>query len=67
MNNDRASLPDSRRIDLVAKLHKRRGKVGDSLVGPGGEVKLVDLPPFFALYNTCDHIENSIYSISIFV
>ena len=44
MDNDRASLPDSRRVDLVAKLHQGRDKAGDSLVRPGGEVKLVDLP-----------------------
>ena len=50
MNNDRTSLSNSCHIHFVAKLYQGRSKTWDPLVGPGGEVKLVDLTwPVFAL------------------
>ena len=71
MDDGRTSLPDWRRVDLVAKLHQGRGKAGDSLVRPGGKVKLVDFSwsslalhhSYYFLNNECDYIKHLIYSI----
>jgi len=75
MDDDRSSLPYRGRVDFVAKLHKRRGKARDSLVGPGGEVKLVDFSwsslalhhSYYFLNNECDYIKHLIYRICMYV